>query len=334
MSANKPLRDGVPAAPQAPHHVAMLVYPGAQILDIAGPLEVFARSARWLSERWGFRVPAYTVELLADHPGPVATSSGLELVARRAWLELEGADTLLVSGGIGWAAVAADKAVLAWLADQVALRPRIGSICTGALILAAAGILEGRAATTHWAYLDRLAALAPGCTVDREAVYVESGPVYTSAGVTAGIDLALGLVERDWGRTVAVAVAEQLVVYRRRSGDQAQRSRFLEAERRADRYGRLQLWILDHLGEDLSVEQLAATAAMSPRNFSRQFKAHTGMTPAQFVMQVRLEEACRRIEGGGVLLKDVARQCGFADEQNLRRAFRRHLGALPAEYRR
>lgn len=322
------------SAPARSHRVAMVVYPDAQILDVTGPLEVFSRGARWLAERRGFRVPAYTVELVASATGPVMTSSGLELVARRRWQDLHEVDTLLVAGGIGWRKAARDADLLEWLAAQVEARERIGSICTGALVLAAAGVLDGHAATTHWAYLDELARLAPGCKVDGEAIYVESGKIYTSAGVTAGIDLALGLLERDWGTATAVAVAEALVVYRRRSARQPQRSRFIEAERRADRFGALQLWILDHLDETLSVEQLAELAAMSPRNFSRQFKAHVGMTPGDFITRLRLEEACRRIDSGGAQLKDIARQCGFASEQNLRRAFRKHLGILPAEYRR
>ncbi|QDW67879.1 GlxA family transcriptional regulator [Luteimonas granuli] len=319
---------------EVPHRVGMLVYPDAQLLDIAGPLEVFARTARWLQARRCLAVPAYSVELVAASAGPVATSSGIAVVARHGFETEEAFDTLLVTGGIGYASACRDAALMAWVARHAARVPRLGSICTGALVLAAAGVLDGRAATTHWDYLDLLAAQAPGCRVDREAIYVRSGHVYTSAGVTAGIDLALGLVEQDWGRAVAVAVARELVVYRRRTAAQAQVSRFLEAERRGDRFGELQLWILDHLGGDLSVERLAQVVAMSVRNFSRQFRARMGETPAAFVLRLRVEEACRRLEEGGASLKDIARQCGFADEQALRRAFRRQLGVLPQAYRR
>ena len=322
-----------PHEPATPHRVAMLIYPDAQILDITGPLEVFARCARWLSEQRSFRVPAYSVELIAGVAGRVRTSGGLELIARRSWRDLDEADTLLVTGGIGFQAACEDPALLSWLAGQATRTPRIGSICTGAMLLAAAGLLKGRTATTHWAYLDLLAQRAPGCEIDRESIYVESGHVYTSAGVTAGIDLALALVERDWGKATSVAVAEALVVYRRRTANMSQRSRFIEAERRDDQFGALQLWILDHLDEDLSVERMAAVAAMSPRNFSRRFKARIGTAPVEYVARVRLEEACRRIEGGAPSLKLVARQCGFADEQNLRRAFQRYLGTLPQSYR-
>ena len=312
----------------------MLVYPDAQLLDIAGPLEVFARTARWLQAHHGAAAPAYAVELVAATPGPVATSSAIEVVARCGFDTAAEFDTLLVTGGIGYARACVDAPLLAWVARSAQCVPRLGSICTGALVLAAAGVLDGRAATTHWAYLDALAASAPGCVVDREAIYVRSDHVYTSAGVTAGIDLALALVEQDWGKAVAVAVARELVVYRRRTSAQAQLSRFLEAERRDDRFGHLQLWMLDHLDGSLSVERLAQAAAMSVRNFTRQFRLRMGETPAAFVLRLRVEEACRRLEAGSTPLKAIARQCGFADEQALRRAFRRRLGMLPEEYRR
>jgi transcriptional regulator GlxA family with amidase domain len=260
-------------------------------------------------------------------------SSGLELVARRSYAELDGCDTLLVAGGIGWEGPAADPRVLAWLRAMAGRVPRLGSICTGALILAAAGLLDGRRATTHWKYCERLAQLAPGCAVEPDAIFVEDGCLFTSAGVTTGMDLALELVERDHGKAVAVACAQELVIYRKRPGGQAQFSRYLEAERREDRLGALQLFILDHLEEDLPLERLAAAAGMSERHFSRRFKDELGVTPAAYVARVRLEEARRRLESGAASLKDVARTCGFADEQNLRRAFRRHVGVAPRAYR-
>lgn len=321
------------AQSQATHHVAMLVYPDAQLLDVAGPLEVFARTARWLADRRKLAAPAYSVELVGVTSGPLPMSSGLELMVRRRYAALGRADTLLVTGGIGYAAASADSELLAWLRARAETTPRIGSICTGALVLAAAGLLEGREATTHWAYCDRLAAMAPGCRVDPDAIFVRSGDLYTSAGVTTGMDLALALVEEDWGKAVAVAVAQELVVYRKRPGGQGQFSRFLEAERRDDRFGELQLWVLDRLDQEISVERMAEVVGMSPRHFSRQFKAQVGRTPAAWLADLRLEEARRRIEGGGRQLKDVARQCGFADEQNLRRVFQRRLGVPPRAYR-
>jgi transcriptional regulator GlxA family with amidase domain len=316
-----------------PHRVVLVGYPDAQILDITGPLEVFARSARWLSDRHLAPAGVYEIELVGLAPGPIRTSGGLDLAAARGFAEIETADTLLVAGGIGWEAAAREPGLLAWLRDMAPRVQRLGSICTGSLILAAAGLLDGRRATTHWAYFDDLARLAPRCTVDPDAIFVQDGHVVTSAGVTTGMDMALELVEQDHGKAVAVGVAQALVIYRKRPGGQAQFSRFLEAERRDDRLGELQLWILDHLEEDLPLDRLAAAAGMSARHFSRRFKGELGVTPAAYVGRLRLEEARRRLESGAHSLKDVARTCGFADEQNLRRAFRRHVGVAPREYR-
>jgi transcriptional regulator GlxA family with amidase domain len=324
------LRRPLPASQS--HHVVMLAFPGAQVLDVVGPLEVFARTARWLADEMGREAPAYVTELAAPQAGPVPMSQSLELVARRGWREVSACETLLVAGGLGVDALLADAELHAWL-RRLAPRVRLGSVCTGALVLGAAGLLDGRRATTHWRSLERLAAVAPGCQVERDAIFVESGGVYTSAGVTAGIDLALELVERDHGKHVALAVAQELVVYRKRPGGQSQFSRFLEAERRGDRFGRLQLWILDHLAEPLPLERLAAEAGMSPRHLTRRFKTELGVTPAAYVSRLRLEEARRRLESAPANLKDVARGCGFADAQTLRRSFHRHIGVGPRDYR-
>lgn len=317
----------------APLHVVMLGFPDAQILDVTGPLEVFSRTSRWLRDRWGHESPAYRLDLAATAPGPMAMSNGLTVSATVAYADISACDILLVAGGIGWERAARDEALLAWLRAMAPRVPRFGSICTGALILAAAGLLEGRRATTHWAYCERLAELSPGCAVEADAIFVEDGTLFTSAGVTTGMDLALEMVERDHGKATAVAVAQELVIYRKRPGGQAQFSRYLEAEKRQDRLGELQLWILDHLDEDLPLERLAAATGMSARHFSRRFKDELGATPAAYVARIRLEEARRRLESGAHSLKDVARTCGFADEQNLRRAFRKHVGVAPSEYR-
>jgi transcriptional regulator GlxA family with amidase domain len=315
------------------HHVVMVAFPGAQVLDVVGPLEVFSRAERWLREACGRDAGAYSTEVVAAAAGPVPMSQSLELVARRSWREVEACDTLFVAGGVGVGAACGDPRLLAWLRRMARTTPRLASVCTGALVLAAAGLLEGRRATTHWRSLDLLAEMAPACDVERDAIFVESGGVFTSAGVTAGVDLALELVERDHGKHVALGVAQELVVYRKRPGGQSQFSRFLEAERRGDRFGALQLWILDHLGEPLPLERLASEAGMSPRHLSRRFKTELGVTPAAYVSRLRLEEARRRLEIGPANLKDVARGCGFADAQNLRRSFRRHIGVGPRAYR-
>jgi transcriptional regulator GlxA family with amidase domain len=322
-----------PRRPNNPHRVAMLAYAQAQILDITGPLEVFARTARWLRDHQGLRFDAYEIELVAPRAGAINTSGGLQLLAARGYKDMRPADTLLIAGGIGYQALLTDRELLRWIQRQAGKVSRIGSICTGALLLAAAGLLGGRCVTTHWAYCDRLAQLAPGARVERDAIYVQSDKLYTSAGVTSGMDMALAMVEADWGKACALAVAQELVMYLKRPGGQSQFSRFLSAERRDDVFGELEIWILEHLDADLSVESLARRADMSPRHFARMFAQRLGATPAAYVRRVRVERARSRIESGAARVKQVARECGFADEQKLRRAFRQVLGITPAEYR-
>jgi transcriptional regulator GlxA family with amidase domain len=316
-----------------PHRVVMLGFPGAQVLDITGPLEVFARTARWLAEHRGASPPAYLTELVAARRGPLRMSSGLELVAARRFTDVNDADTLLVAGGIGWESAARDPALLDWLARQAGRVQRLGSICNGAMILAAAGLLDGKPATTHWAYLDRLATIAPKTRIDRDALYVRAGNIYTSAGVTAGMDLALALVEQDHGKAVALAVAQELVLFLKRPGGQSQFSRHLAAQKRDDLFGELELWMLENPRADLSVESLARRMSMSPRHFARLFRARLGTSPGSYVRRLRVEQARSRIEEGAGRLKQVARDCGFPDEQALRRSFQDLVGITPAEYR-
>jgi transcriptional regulator GlxA family with amidase domain len=316
-----------------PHRVVMLGFPGSQVLDITGPLEVFARTARWLCEHRGAASPAYVTELVAARRGPLAMSSGLELVALRRYADVDDADTLLVAGGIGWESAARDRALLAWLVRQSKRVERLGSICNGAMLLAAAGLLDGKPATTHWAYVDRLAKVAPRARLDRDALYVRAGNLYTSAGVTAGMDLALALVEQDHGKAVALAVAQELVLFLKRPGGQSQFSRHLEAQKQDDLFGELELWILDNLRADLSVERLARRMSMSPRHFARLFRKRLGTSPGAYVRRLRVELARRRIEDGAPRLKRIARDCGFPDEQALRRSFQDLVGITPAEYR-
>jgi transcriptional regulator GlxA family with amidase domain len=311
----------------------MLGFPQAQVLDITGPLEVFSRTSRWLAEHRGTRSPAYETELVAARAGPFATSGGLQLVATRRYADAGPIDTLLIAGGIGFEAIIRDKAQLRWIAAQERRVKRLGSICNGAMLLAAAGLLEGKAATTHWAYLDRLEQIAPGVNVDRDALYVRAGNIYTSAGVTAGMDLALALVEQDHGKAVALAVAQELVLFLKRPGGQSQFSRHLEAQRRDDLFGELELWMLEHPGDDLTVEGLARRMSMSPRHFARQFAARLGTSPGAYVRRLRVEQARRQIENGASRLKKVARDSGFTDEQALRRSFQSVVGITPAEYR-
>jgi transcriptional regulator GlxA family with amidase domain len=312
----------------------MVVFPEVQILDVTGPLEVFARTARWLSDQRRRREPAYTVELLAARCGPVVSSSGLELVVRRSFMTVRGGiDTLLVAGGIG-ARRAPSGQLVSWLRRIAPRVRRLGSVCTGAFLLAEAGLLDARRATTHWGACGELARRYPRVAVDADPIFVRDGRIYTSAGVTAGMDLALALVEEDHGHEVAVAVARELVMFLKRPGGQSQFSAQLMAQA-ADRepIRELQAWIGEHPGADLSVAALAQRAAMSVRNFARVFTHEVGMTPARFVERTRVEAARRRLEESSLGVDAVATQCGFSSGEIMRRAFLRTVRVNPAEYR-
>jgi transcriptional regulator GlxA family with amidase domain len=323
-----------PAASR-PHRVAAVTFPGGQVLDVTGPLEVFSRAERFLRDEGRTTEPVYQVEVLARRAGPVPMSSGIELVARRSLQTTISIDTLIVCGGIGTDAALRDHELIAWLRRQHSRVKRLASVCTGAFLLAEAGLLDGRRATTHWSWCDRLAREYPGVEVVPDAIYVRDDGLYTSAGVTAGIDLALAMVEEDWGREVALGVARELVVFLKRPGGQSQFSRHLATLQPAPRPLReLELWALENLTADLSVEALAARVHMSPRNFARVFRRETGTTPAKFVEVARVEEARRRLEITPLTTAAIATGCGFGTTESMRRAFLRHLGIGPAEYRR
>ncbi len=317
-----------------PHRVSLITFSDAQILDVTGPLEVFSRAARWLRDEGHARKLPYVVEILAREAGPVTMSSGIELVAARAWRDADDVDTLLISGGIGCGEAARDEELVAWLREQEPRVERLGSICTGAVILAETGLLDGRRATTHWHWCDALQRDYPRVEVERDALFVRQGKLYTAAGVTAGMDLALAMVEDDWGRDAALATARELVMFLKRPGGQPQVSAHLAVqEATRQRFRDLERWILDHLGEELRGERLAARVAMSPRHFARVFVEQTGTTPAKFVAAARLELARRRLEESELPVAAVARECGFGTAENMRRAFKRRLGMTPREYR-
>jgi transcriptional regulator GlxA family with amidase domain len=311
----------------------MLAYRDVQILDVTGPLEIFARTARWLQDHHRVRQPAYEINLIAPTAGLIQTSGGLSLNVVSSYRDSKPADTLLIAGGIGYTSAMHDTAMISWIRVQARRVERIGSICTGAMLLGAAGLLDGKRVTTHWAYCSQLALVAPRAQIEPDALFVRNGRLYTSAGVTAGMDMALAMVEEDWGKATSLAVAQELVMYLRRPGGQSQFSRHLQAEAQDDRLGQLQLWILEHLDQDLSVELLAAHTKLSVRHFTREFTARAGVAPMAFVMRMRVEEARRLIESGAMQLKGVARRSGFKDEQGLRRAFLRLLSVTPYDYR-
>jgi transcriptional regulator GlxA family with amidase domain len=324
-------------AARATRRIVMVAYPAAQMLDVTGPLEIFAAASQTLAESAAGRAapPAYATEIVAPRAGPVTMSSGLQVVASRAIHALrEPVDTLMIAGGEGSRALRDDEAFMAWL-REIAPRPRrLASVCTGALLLAEAGLLDGRRATTHWAWCESLARRHPRVDVDPDSIFVRDGRLYTSAGVTAGIDLALALVEEDHGRDLALEVARRMVVFMKRPGGQSQFSAQLVSRLpERDPLRRLQAYILEHPEADHSVERLAQRVAMSPRHFARVFSAELGTTPARFVERARVEAARRALEESDAGVDGIAGACGFGSAETMRRAFLRTLRVGPAEYR-
>jgi transcriptional regulator GlxA family with amidase domain len=311
----------------------MLGYDDAQVLDVAGPLQILASALTPEGE------PAYAVELVAPKAGPMRTTSGLALVADRGIADITASDladvdTFLVSGGMGSRHLAHDATLLSFIREASTRAQRTASICTGALLLAAAGLLDGKRATTHWAYAAKLDRDFPLIEVDADAIYVRAGNLWTSAGVTAGMDLALALVEEDLGRETALAIARHHVMYLMRPGGQSQFSAQLAAQAIEDeRIARVCVYIIENPRANLSVPHLAQQARMSERNFARRFSEAAAMTPALFVERARLEEARRRLTEGALPLETIAYDAGFGVAERMRRAFIRHLGVTPHHYR-
>jgi transcriptional regulator GlxA family with amidase domain len=307
--------------------VVIVAFPGVQTLDVTGPAEVLRAATK-------LHPPGYDVTIAAPDLRPLRTSTvtivpDLPLSACRFPI-----DTLIVAGGTGARRAEEDEALIAWLREAAPSARRVTSVCTGAFLLARAGLLDGRCATTHWASCGDLAERYPAVTVEPDPIFVRDGNVATSAGVTAGMDLALALVEEDLGRDVALEAARWLVLFLQRPGGQAQFSAQL-ATQTADRapLRELQAWIPDHLGEDLSVPALARRAQMSERNFARAFRRETGMTPGAYVEAARVESARIALETGDLPVDNVARQSGFGTVETMRRAFRRRVGVSPVDYR-
>jgi transcriptional regulator GlxA family with amidase domain len=311
----------------APRRIVFLVYDGVQSLDLTGPWEVLAAA----DER---AEPPYELLTAAVGGGPVRSSSGLGLEVDADTSEIERLDTLIVAGGSGSREVVAQAAVCDEVARLAGAARRVSSVCSGAFLLAQAGLLDGRRATTHWAYCELLARLYPAVEVEPDPIFVRDGGVITSAGVTAGIDLALALVEEDHGPALALEIARWLVVYARRPGGQAQFSvQLAHPAASTPAIVELQGWIAENLDQDLSVSALAGRVNLSERHFSRSFRRELGSSPANYVEQARLERAREMIERGGTGLDTVARSCGFSSAELMRRAFQRRLGTSPREYR-
>ncbi|HEY5287579.1 MAG TPA: DJ-1/PfpI family protein [Solirubrobacteraceae bacterium] len=319
----------------APRRIAILAFPEVQSLDVTGPLEVFA-GAQTLIEAVGRDDRGYEVLTFSHDGALLRTSSGLQITPHGSFSETpRRLDTLIVAGGYGSHAASKDPATLEWIASTSKRARRTASVCTGAFLLAAAGLLDGRRATTHWSAARELAKRYPKVQVDPEPIFLRDGPIWTSAGVTAGMDLALALVEEDLDRDAALAIARQLVLFLRRPGNQAQFSATIAAqEPQHEPLREVRHHILENPAADLSVEALAQRAHMSPRHFARLFRAETGVTPARHVESVRLEAARRALEDSAQPVAEVARTCGFGTPETMRRSFLRVLAVGPAEYRR
>lgn len=311
--------------------VAIVALPGVQLLDVSGPLDVFAEANAQSGKT------AYRLIVVATVPGPIQSSSGVRLMPDLVIGEetKERFDTLLVAGRPHAAEQPSGSALLDWLRKKATTVRRFGSVCSGAFVLAEAGLLDGRRVTTHWSVADQLALRYPSVSVDRDAIHVSDGRLRTAAGVTAGLDLALALVEEDLGRDIAMNVSSQLVMFFKRPGGQMQFSR----EGEAVPAGRaalqeLQRWVAANPSLDHSVANLASRADLSPRHFARLFRGEVGMPPATWVEMSRVTAARRLLELGHDTPKQVAARCGFADADTLRRSFSRHVGVTPAEYRK
>lgn len=330
----------MPQQSNAPKIMACYAYDDVMSLDVIGPLQVFGSANDELASLG--RPQAYDGIVVGPETGPVRTSCGVRMYADIGWCDLDLAtvDTLFIPGGTGVWPIREDLEILGWVQKADGIVPRLGSICSGALILAEAGVLDGKMATTHWSRCEQMAREYPAIRMmgDRLHSYDPSGldgdpHVFTSAGVTAGIDLALAIVEADFGRALALSVARRLVMFLKRPGGQAQFSAYLipETGTTARLTGLLE-WLPGNIANDLSLEVMAERAGMTPRTFSRVFTRDLGMTPARYVERVRVEAARALLQDEALAIGQVAELCGFRHPETLRRAFQRHLSVSPQEY--
>jgi transcriptional regulator GlxA family with amidase domain len=317
--------------PNTPRIIEVLAFPAVQLLDVTGPVQVFASANDFAAETG--TVPPYEVRIVAQGGQSVTASAGVAL----AMLPLPSCgsalDTLVIAGGAGVEAAASDPALVEWVRQRAKQARRVASVCTGAFLLAASGALDGKRAATHWSVCAEFARRFPAVRVETDPIFVRDGVVWTSAGVTAGIDLALALVEEDLGRAAALAVARYLVVFLKRPGGQAQFSAALTLQVADDRFGALHEWISGHLAEVISLPVLARQAGMSERSFSRRYAQATGMTPGRAVERLRLEAARRLLLETRLPVKRIAQRCGFGSEETMRRSFIRLLAVAPQDYR-
>ncbi|WP_085631391.1 MULTISPECIES: GlxA family transcriptional regulator [unclassified Pseudomonas] len=317
-----------------PKSIHVLAFADVQVLDVTGPLQVFA-SANDIFRRRGQPLP-YAPSVVASGGGAVNSSAGLALLAEP--LPQAPSDTLIIAGGWGIYAAADHAPLVDWVRVHAATCRRVASVCTGAFLLAASGWLDGRRVVTHWTRCEQLARQHPKLRVEANPIFINDGPVWTSAGVTAGIDLALAMVEEDLGRDIALEVARHLVVFLKRPGGQSQFSVMLSLQnqslhRQGNRFDNLHVWITENLTRDLGIAALAEQAGMSERSFVRHYRADTGQTPARAIEQIRVETARRLLSDTGLAVKRIAANCGFGSEETLRRSFLRAMGVTPQAYR-
>jgi transcriptional regulator GlxA family with amidase domain len=311
--------------------IEILTFPLAQLLDVTGPLQVFASANDQMVEAGA--APPYVLRVVAPNGQGVTTSAGLGIMAAPLSAVTSELDTLMIAGGQGVQAASADPVLVEWVRRRAKRARRTASVCTGAFLLAASGMLDGRRAATHWSFCAEFARRYPAVRVESDPIYLRDGPVWTSAGVTAGIDLALALVEQDLGRRIALAVARYLVVFLKRPGGQAQFSAALSLQMAEDKFGALHDWMTRHLDRHISLPALAHQAGMSERSFSRHYVQATGMTPARAVERMRVESARRLLSESRLPVKRIAQRCGFGSEETMRRGFLRLLATTPQDYR-
>lgn len=315
--------------------IAALAYPGVQLLDIVGPLETFNLAAQQLIDDGERRDYAYRVLLVSKDGKPVPSMSGLTISAERSLDDsLDDVDTLLVPGALtGGSNFHEDPDYVAFVRRAQGRVRRLCSVCSGALLLASAGVLDGRRATTHWMDAPQLRDCFPQVRVEANRIYVEDGGVYTSGGITAGIDLALALIEQDHTRRLALKVAKRLLVFLKRPGNQLQFNAFLAAQAQPTRFAELLDWLTENLHRELDTAQLAKRACMSERNFRRRFEAEIGLPVGRYLTRTRVTKAQSLLESTPLLVAKIAKQCGFSSDEAMRYAFAQELGVTPSEYR-
>ena len=320
--------------PYEQRNIAMLIFEQAQTLDITGPLEVFSEANHYIHSQHPTLPAPYQLDVLAEQAGLITVSSGIQLNANNSYHNYRNKiDTLLIAGGGGVEQALLNKSLLKFLQRSIATTRRVASVCTGAYLLAETGVLNNKKATTHWRHTAKLQERYPSIQVEPDAIFIKQGSIYTSAGVTAGIDLALSLVEEDLGKKTALHIARELIVFLKRPGGQSQFSQFLKDQSSDSHdFSELSEWLLNNIHQPITVNLMAERCSMSLRNFARQFQDKMNRTPAKHLEQMRLEKARFLLEQSDIPHKTVITQCGFVSHEHMRRCFQRNLHINPQDY--